>query len=265
MPNFVPVTPRDIGTRRWRRAPNLRHAQQREAVALGVDELPKAVLHLPVALVRQKQGWLPAAVLALHKAQNAFVSPGGDWLAGHLPAAFTVYPFALAQSAGEGLQLCFDADSGLFTQGAEGEAFFDDAGRPTRVVREQYELLLRLESGRKRAAAACAALDRHGLIRPWSITVRTDVGEAPVVGLHRVDEAALNKLPAEALLELRNAGALVLAYSQLLSMQHLQTLGRLANAQGQAKHDAATRTIVKDGELDMEFLNQGGTLSLRGL
>ena len=265
MPKFVPVTPRDIGTRRWRRAPNLRHAQQREAVTLGVGELAKAVLHLPVALIRQEQGWLPAAVLALHKGQNAFVSPGGEWLAGHVPAAFTFYPFALAPTTGEGLQLCFDADSGLFTQGAEGEAFFDDAGRPTTAVRETYDLLLRHESGRKRAAAACAALDRHGLIRPWSITVRTDDGEAPVVGLYRVDEAVLNKLPAEALLELRNAGALVMAYCQLLSMQHLQTLGRLANALGQAKHDAATQSIVKGGELDMEFLNQGGTLSLRGL
>ena len=42
-------------------------------------------------------------------------------------------------------------------------------------------------------------------------------------------------------------------------------LGRLASAQGQAKHDAATQSIVKGGDLDMEFLNQGGTLSLRGL
>ena len=53
-----------------------------------------------------------------------------------------------------------------------------------------------------------------------------------------------------------------MAYCQLLSMQHLQTLGQLAQAHDQAKAQAANKLPTNaSGELDLEFLNSSGTIS----
>ena len=76
-----------------------------------------------------------------------------------------------------------------------------------------------------------------------------------IAGLYRVDEAVLNTLTGDALVELRDIGALQAAYCQLLSMQHLPRLGELVQTQAKAGMPS-----TPSGELDLEFLNQGGTI-----
>ena len=76
----------------------------------------------------------------------------------------------------------------------------------------------------------------------------------------------MNQLPAEALAKLRDEAGLTVAYCQLLSMQHLQTLGQLAQAHDQAKAKAKAQAANKlptnaSGELDLEFLKSSGTIS----
>ena len=74
----------------------------------------------------------------------------------------------------------------------------------------------------------------------------------------------MNQLPAEALATLRDEAALTVAYCQLLSMQHLQTLGQLAQAHDQAKAKAQAANKLPtnaSGELDLEFLKSSGTIS----
>ena len=63
-----------------------------------------------------------------------------------------------------------------------------------------------------------------------------------------------------------DAGALVLAYCQLLSMQHLPLLGELAKAHAQAEYAAAeaARKIETNGELNLEFLNSSDSLNFGG-
>ena len=87
-------------------------------------------------------------------------------------------------------------------------------------------------------------------------------GEREIGGLYRIDEKRLNELPAEEFEEIRKAGALPLIYSQLLSMQHLPILGKLAEA-----HAQADRPVPQNdqGELDLEFLNKSDTLNFSGL
>ena len=104
------------------------------------------------------------------------------------------------------------------------------------------------------------------LIRLWVITVKKESGEQQIAGLFQVDEAALNQLPGEALLELRETGALLMAHCHLLSMQHLPVLGQLIDAQSKASAQAsALQQLAPNGELDLEFLNKGGTISFAGL
>jgi len=72
-------------------------------------------------------------------------------------------------------------------------------------------------------------LQKYQLFTPWQIKVQIPHHESySVDGLFRVDEDVLRGLGADALKELQESGALLLIYCQLLSMQHLSTLQKLA-------------------------------------
>ena len=69
--------------------------------------------------------------------------------------------------------------------------------------------------------------------------MNTDGKAAPVNGLFRIDEAALNALSDEAFLKLRHCGALTLAFAQMLSTGNVGLLGQLGKLQGQAAQPAS--------------------------
>lgn len=266
MPNYQAITRESHASRRWNRYTSYSFAAADAVVPLVATELPKAVMALPVAFIEQGAGYVPAAVLGLQAGNNVFVAPDWRWVGGYIPAAFRSYPFRLANTEDGQQVLCVDEDSGLLTDGPAGEPFFTEDGQPAQPILDVLNLLTQVEQDRVRTAAACAALQKHQLIRPWPITVKSDSGEQQVAGLFQVDEAALKQLPAEALHELSQAGALTVAYCQLLSMQHLPLLGQLAAAHAKHAADAlAAQQLVSGRELDLESFGKGGTISFAGL
>ncbi|MEA1053627.1 SapC family protein [Lamprobacter modestohalophilus] len=117
----------------------------------------------------------------------------------------------------------------------EGEPFFDVYDQPAEPVRKVLDFLQQVATNRAQSATLCARLAEHGLIQPWPLQVTTPDGERPVEGLHRIDETALNALSTEPFETLRQAGALPLIYCQLLSMQQVALLGKLAEHHAQSK------------------------------
>ena len=253
-------------SKHWNRYTNYRFAAADSVIPLVAAELPKAVMSLPTAFIAQGDGYAPAAVLGLQPGNNLFVAPDWHWAGQYIPAHFRSYPFHLLLSEGGQQVLCIDEDSALVTDGASGEAFFADDGQPAQAILDILGFLTQIEQSRVSTAAACAVLKKHGLIRQWAITLKTDTGEQQIAGLFQIDEAALNQLPGDALLEVRDAGALPIAYCQLLSMQHLPLLGQLIEAQTKASAQALTLSqLAPNGELELEFFNNGGTIDFSGL
>ena len=261
MPNFVALSRNLYAGKRWQRHSSYRFAAQDAVIPLVAQELPKAVMSLPVGFIAVGESFVPVAVQGLAPGQNLFVALDGRWL-----GDYRGYPFRLAYAENGQQVLCFDQDSGLIGDGPAGEPFFNEDGSPTQGVTEVMNFLMQIQANRDGTARSCALLQQHGLIQPWPLKVQEAGGERAVGGLFRVDEAALNALPAEALVALRDAGALVLAYCQLLSMQHLPKLGLLAQAHAQTRAKAAQPLPqTPTGDLDLEFLNQGGTISFGNL
>ena len=306
MPNLTPLSREAHANTRWRRYSDYRFAQADAVAPLVIAEVPRAALALPLAFVPSAEGantqptaFQLVALQGLQPGRNLWVAPDGRWLAAYVPACYRSYPFALARTAEDQRVLCIDADSGLL--GAEqGEPLFDSQGQPTEAVKGVLQFLQQIDAARPITAQATAVLQAHGLIQPWPIVLKSEQGDRPVQGLYRVDEAALLKLPAEALAAVRDAGGLTLAYAQLLSSQHVQTLVKLAELHAQhaagaggvqgaglagmpgagglaaaggglagagAGAGGATGGLPQtaNGELDLEFLNQNGTLKLGGL
>lgn len=259
MSKFQPISRNLHARQRWQRYRNFYFAAQDTVVTLVVQEFPRAQLALPIAFVQVDNAFIAVAVQGLKPGKNLFVSPDGRWLADYIPAAYRGYPFRLANTETGQEVLCIDEDSGLITDDPDGEAFFNEDGSPAKVVADILNFLTRVQANRQVTERICAVLQKHQLIQPWSIKVQGEQGEQNIQGLYRIDEAALNALPAEAFIELRQTGALPVAYCQLLSMQHLPKLGRLAQAHAQVEAADILKT-APSGELDLEFLNQDETI-----
>lgn len=257
------VTPQGLGGKHWRKASDYRFAAHEALCPLVAQEFPKAALAFTIGFQAQGTGYQPVAVLGLVPGQNLYVSPDGRWVASYLPAVYRAYPFKLAYTADQQVVLCVDTDSGLISK-TKGDLFFNESGEPSPAMAQVIDFYQQLTTNRKATERACAMLQEHQLIRPWPITVQTPAGQRKLEGLYRIDEARLNALSAPALKEIQAAGALAMAYSQLLSMQHLPTLGQLAQLHAQAQSRQTLPTSA-NGELDLEFLNNHGTLSFGNL
>lgn len=264
MSQYTPVDRRHHADKRWRRHNTYQFSAQDAVAALIAQELPKAHISMPIAFFKVDNTFTPVAVQGLKAGQNLLVAPDGRWLAGYTPAAYRGYPFRLANTEDGQQVLCVDEDSGLVTDGPEGEPFLSDDGTPSPPLGDVLNFLTQVEANRKVTIRICAALQQHDLIQPWPIKIQTDEGEQTIDGLFRIDEAALNVLPAEDFIKLRDTGALLVAYCQLLSMQHLPILGQLAQAHAQAKARQELKT-TPSGELDLEFLNEGGSINFGNL
>ncbi|ALO44771.1 SapC family protein [Pseudohongiella spirulinae] len=225
--DFQIVTRDKHGDMRWRPVASFQFAAQDAVAALVVQEVPSAIMSFPVAFLISDDRYIPVALMGVTSGQNLFVAPDGEWLADYIPAVYRSYPFRLMEKNPDEYVLCVDGASGLLHRGIEGERFFQDSGEPSARVSEILELLTRIERDRKTTATACAALEKHGLIEPWPLTVQDGDEELQVGGLHRINEASLYQLSPECLCELRDSAALMLAYAQLFSVQHIHKLGPL--------------------------------------
>ncbi len=264
MPNIHPVTRTRYATQRWLRCTHYGFATTDALCPLVLQELPKAVLHMPMAFIPGNGTFALVAIQGLRPGHNHFLDRDQRWLGGYVPAAYRSYPFSMAGADGGKQVLCFDEDSGLLSS-TDGESFFGEDNQPSPAVAEVLNFLNRIAANRLATLRMCAVLQKHSLIQPWPISLHVAAAEQATEGLFRVDEAALNLLPADAMLELRETGALLSAYCQLLSMQHIALLGQLADARTKADAQAATQTAaaplpVRGKELDLSFLEGSETL-----
>ena len=241
--------------KRWKRYTSYAFAVKDAVAALVVQELPRACLSLPIGFVKSNDAFLLVALQGLQPGKNLWVAPDGRWLGGYVPAAYRGYPFVLANTDDGRRVLCVREESDLVND-SDGELFFDEEGNAAKPVQDVLKFLEQVSNNGVLTTRLTALLAEHGLIQPWNIQLKSDGGEQNVQGLYRVDEAALNALPTESFDALRKAGALPMIYCQLLSMQHLQKLGQLAE-----QHAAADSvTAPESGELDLEFLHDDGNI-----
>ena len=261
MIDYQVITRERHGHQYWLKQSGHRFAAGDALCPLVAQELPKAMLSMPIGFMAEGQCYVPVAVQGLAAGQNLLVALDGRWLAPYIPAPYRGYPFRMASTEQGEQVLCIDEASGLLSESA-GEPFFNEDGTPHQSVVEILNFFTQIEANRQLTRSICTVLQQHGLIQPWPITVQGEHGEQKVEGLFRIDEAALNALSAEALSEVRNAGGLTMAYCQLLSMQHLSTLGTLAQAHAEAeKARLAQESMAQKGELHLGFMNDSGTFS----
>ena len=256
MPTLDILSPKTHGDKHWKRATGYQFASKDAIAPLSLIELQRAILSLPIGFVANEQGFVLIAVQGLTQESNLLVDINGRWKVTHVPACYRAYPFQLATTADQQLVVCFDADSNLLSTDGTGECFFDETGAPGTAVKELTQFLQHVYAGRVQADRICKVFNEFDLIKPWEITINSDDGlPQKIEGLYCINEAKLNNLDDNELFILKNAGALAVAYCQLLSMQHLATLVDFA-----AKKNQAEKTLDKEHG-DLQLFTDSGTLN----
>lgn len=259
MPAYEPLSATRHSGKRWQPNADYGFARSQSVVAVTAAEMMRAAAALPIAFQLRKDTLLPVALLGIEPDCNLMVSATGKWLGGYLPAVLRAYPFLL-KSLEDGKQvLCIDESAASLNDGPDGRPLLTEDGKPSAAVEEVLRFLSLTWKSRQLAIQACAALRQHALLKPWPIKVATANGDKAIEGFFQIDEEALAALGGEALAALRDAGALAVAYCQLISMQHIGLLGQLANSQRTSPaREAADEVSILD------TLSQGGTLKLHG-
>lgn len=249
MPTFIPVSPETLGAKRWVRYSSYTFAAKDAVLPLVAAELPKACLSLPIAFIAQGEKFMPVALLGFEQGQNMLIDDSGKWIGPYVPSVLRSHPFKMAKMDNDQFVLCVDQDSGLITDGPDGELFFNAEGGPSKAVQDVMEFLRQVEANNQTTIAMCQVLAKHKIICPWPITVKTSSGDKKIDGLFQVDEQALNSLDDEAFLELRQNGVLPLIYCQLISMQQLPTLNKLAELRTTRKTPAPSSTVKFEDDM----------------
>lgn len=249
MANLKPVSRQSHAGQVWRRLATFSFAAKDSYVPIAGSELGRAVTTLPVAFMEASGQFMPVALLSLTPGQNLFVAPNGKWLGTYVPIFYQSYPFRLLRMPEtDKYGLCVDEDAqGLSDAALSTEFFYDADGNLSAATKAVFDALVQFEQHRIATQAAVAALVAEGVICPWPIKLRDGENERTVGGLHRVDEKALGQLEDDAFLRLRKAGALVIAYAQLMSMGHLAVFSQLQQIHQQASQFASPQQAPSPG------------------
>lgn len=249
MARLAPISKDRHAGKSWRRFSTFSFAAGTSAVPLVAREVPHAARSMPIAFLREPDGFTLAGVLSLVPGQNLFVGPEGKWLGDYVPSEFRCYPFRFAPAPGEKgeMMFCVDEGSGLIGDAGDGEPFFDENGELTRSVQEIFDFLKQMAQNRAGTKGAVSAMAESGIITEWNVKVNLGGQEKYVKGLYTIDEVKLTNLDDQEFLKLRKAFALPIVYSQLLSMGNIRVLQKLSERH--EKESAAPDTDLGDFSL----------------
>ena len=250
MPKYVALSRSEHSSRTWRRAEGYKFAERDQTVAIVAQETSAACCEMPLGFIRQGDVFELAALLAFNPGDNAYVAPDGRWMMRYIPMALRGHPFHHVRNPVTGQAiLCVDEESECLRGGNEG--FFTADGTPSEAVQEVMKFQAFLDAARSQTKAAVAALAGANVLVPWEIAFRSGQEVRPLVGFLRIDKDALERIDDKTFLELREEGAIEIAYHQLASMHQLSTVERLSEIKERVR--AGGNAKVTQNQMD-EFL-----------
>lgn len=230
-----PLTPQEHGSL------GIRPSEQpfaflREAhfVPLTVAEFQPAGLSYPIIFMGENR--LPAAVMGVNAGENLFVDEAGKAaVTAYMPAFVRRWPFVLAQDqSADQLVVCIDRDAEVVSDDPQ-ERFFDANGQLSDFSKNAVKFCEDFETERRRTESFVELLKTHDLFEQKfaRFTPRDQNGQATgdeitIADYFGVSEAKLNALSSEALVQLRDNGALSQIYAHLMSLLNWEALIALA-------------------------------------
>jgi len=207
------------------------------AIPLTVDEFVDAQRNYPIVFTAGDNP-LPIALFGLNEGVNTFIGDDGKLVADvYVPAYIRRYPFILAklQQGSDEMSLCFDPKAGVVGKQDDGQALFEDEGKPTEYTQGVLDFCQKFEESGQRTRAFLEELKKLDILMDGEIAItRSDAPDTPFVyrGFRMVDEKKLRELPTETVEELNKNGMIMLIHAHLFSMNLMRRLFERQSAQG---------------------------------
>jgi hypothetical protein len=210
---------------------DLSFAKNTHLVALMAPEFPRAQSEMPVVFVEGENGdFKTVAMLGIKPGINLMINEHGKWTERYVPAILRRYPFALATGPNaQEFAVCIDEESPAISADS-GEALFDEAGEPTKLLESAKDYLLELRKMELQTDAFCKLLQEHNLLAPLNMRVKEGEEVKNITGVFAINAERFDKLSDEVFLEFRKRGYLPLIYAHLGSLSQIDKLMRLAAA-----------------------------------
>lgn len=208
----------------WSKPLNYRWTAGEVVCPLNANEMLATCMSMAIAFVKGAEGYMLVAILGVGAGRNLMLASDDSWDVRYLPNCYRSYPFMLARNENQDLVLCVEEGSDLISADESGQKFFVAEGQPTTEVTGIFNTLLELDKQRTLTQSICAVYEKHELIEPWKIQLKEGESLKEFEGLYNINEAKLKSLEPDVIVELHRSGALLGAYAQLLSMQHLSTM-----------------------------------------
>lgn len=204
-------------------------ASRLNAIFIAAVEFGDAARDYPIVFVSAgqeddgKMAVAPIAVLGLSKENNLFIE-GSAWRGQYIPAVLRAYPFAIGRIDEGKFAICFDASCPSLS-GTEGESMFNAQGEPTDFMKNVQSQLESLEIEIQRTKLLCHQLRDMDLLREMRFDgTLPDGSKIAVDGFLTVDNARLNALPDDKVLELHRTGALGMVHAHYVSLGNMNKL-----------------------------------------
>ena len=207
-------------------------AKKTNSVLIAGSEFAEASRIYPIVFVGAEAGpFTLAALIGLNDKENVLVGDDGRWEPdAYIPAFIRRYPFVLAGTEGaEALTVCVDESyDGLSNE--QGEALFNADGTETDYLKKVIEFLVLFHGEMKRTSTFAAKVFELGLMTSKVVTFEREGVKKTLEGAWVVDEAKLNALGDDKLLELVKTGYLGWIYAHLMSLNNLQRMAKRMDA-----------------------------------
>ncbi len=207
------------------------------AIPLTIDEFVDAQRQLPIVFTSGNDP-LPIALMGLNEGVNTYVGDDGNLIDKvYLPAYARRYPFMLARlrQDSEELSLCFDPEAGVVGEFNDGNALFDEDGKPSEFTNGVLDFCQKFEESGARTKAFMDELKALDLIMDGEIAITmNDNPDKPFIyrGFGMVDENKLRELPTETVERLHKNGMLMLIHAHLFSLGMMRVIFGRQNEQG---------------------------------
>ncbi|MGB1086818.1 MAG: SapC family protein, partial [Alphaproteobacteria bacterium] len=189
-----------------------------------------------------KDSLAPAVLLGLADGANFYVDDDGNWSEGYKPAFVRMYPFVLANKGEDEFAVCVDEGfEGLNED--DGERLFDDEGKESEGLQNAIKFLTQYQGEMRRTGNIMKTLSELDLLAERTVQIKKPDGtQTNLKGIYAIDEAKLNALDDEKVVELFRNGTMACIFAHLLSLRNLARLTRKLD-KGQAAESSEGQTI----------------------
>ena len=201
-------------------------AASHHAFAISLPEFFYAARHYPLVFVKSEDSEMRASVITgLRSAENLFVDARGDWREqAYVPAYVRRFPFYVVDGKDEtpDKKMIMVDESGLEES---DDPFFDAAGEATDKWKAQEILIADFIAAEHRTVEFAAHMAELDLLEAFDARVNPEQQNSMhVIGMYRVNEDRLNRLPAKTIKAMMSRGELSRVYAHLISLENFAKL-----------------------------------------